>query len=162
MKKILWGLLSLTVFFSLGFILESSAAPQPASEDRPKPKAPLLPRITSVDQLVPFAKIVLQRDYIGQRLGWSIKGGERVLLTFTNSTHPMVREAFAQALRELNCPVDIVIRESRMPRWIRGSEEWADESIRLKKERLALDLNAIPEKKYPTCIGLPFVSRYKV
>ena len=49
------------------------------AENVPRPKAPLIPRITSVDQLVPFAKIVLKRDFIGQRLGWNIKGGERVL-----------------------------------------------------------------------------------
>ena len=149
MKKILCSFLGLTVFFSLGFFLESSAAPNPAAGDNPKPKAPFLPRITSVDQLVPFAKIVLQRDYIGQRLGWSIKGGERVLLMFNNTTHPLVREAFAQALREMNCPTDVVIREGRMPSWIRGTKEWADEALRLKRERLALDLNTIPTKTYP-------------
>jgi len=44
----------------------------------PQPRAPLIPKITSVDQLVPFAKIIVQNDYIGQRHGWSIRGGERV------------------------------------------------------------------------------------
>ena len=60
-------------------------------EDVPKPRAPLLPRITSAQQLVPFAKIILQRDYIGQRLGWSIKGGEKVLLIVNNLLTYMYR-----------------------------------------------------------------------
>ncbi len=149
MKKTLWVFLGLTVFLSLGFFLEPGTAARPAAEDIPKPSAPVLPRITSVDQLVPFAKIVLQRDYIGQRLGWSIKGGERVLLMFTTSTHPLVREAFIKALHELNCPVDVVIREGGMSRWVRGTKEWADEAMRLKRERLSQDLNTIPTQTYP-------------
>ncbi len=150
MKKTLWGLSSLTILFSLGFFFEPSSSSKPAADDLPKPQAPLLPRITSADQLVPFAKIVLQRDYIGQRLGWGIKGGERVLIMFSNTVHPLVREAFVKALHELNCPVDVVIRERQLVRWTRGTKEWADEALRLKRERLSQDLNTIPTKRYPS------------
>ena len=119
-------------------------------------RAPLVPRITSVDQLVPFAKIILQRDFIGQRLGWSIKGGERVLFKTSSSHHPWVTEAFIRALRELNCEIDIVIRDR--PFAMLGfdglggkqvsNEEWAKQVIDMIEDRLSQDFNKKPNKSY--------------
>jgi len=119
-------------------------------------RAPLVPRITSVDQLVPFAKIILQRDFIGQRLGWSIKGGERVLFKTSSSHHPWVTEAFIRALRELNCEVDVVIRDR--PFAMLGfdglggkqvsNEEWAKQVIDMIEDRLSQDFNKKPNKNY--------------
>jgi len=66
------GLLLLGGFVvSAGFIYtpESDSHLAYPFEEIPKSRAPLLPRITSAQQLVPFAKVFLQRDYIGQRLG---------------------------------------------------------------------------------------------
>src|SRR5438132_11753390 len=74
-------------------------------------RAPVIPRITSADQRGPWVKIIVQRDYIGQRLGWSIKGGEKVLYQVTGDIHPWVNEAFIKALRELGCYVDVIIRD---------------------------------------------------
>ena len=71
MKTKLIGLVILAVGSLASFSLQ---------EPVPRGRAPLIPRITSVDQLVPFAKIIVQRDYIGQRLGWSIRGGTGSLL----------------------------------------------------------------------------------
>jgi hypothetical protein len=121
-----------------------------------QPRAPLVPRITSVDQLVPFAKIILQRDFIGQRLGWSIKGGERVLFKTSSSHHPWVTEAFIRALRELNCEIDVVIRDR--PFAMLGfdglggkqvsNEEWAKQVIDMIEDRLSQDFNKKPNKSY--------------
>ncbi|MBI4483254.1 MAG: hypothetical protein HY652_10220 [Acidobacteria bacterium] len=110
--------------------------------DAPEPRAPLIPRITSVDQLVPFAKIIVQRDYIGQRLGWSVRGGERVLYETSSAVHPWVREAFIRALKDLGCSVDVVIRD-------RGGRQtdWK-EVARSTEERLASDLNKKPQKQF--------------
>jgi len=111
--------------------------------DAPAPRAPLIPRITSVDQLVPFAKLTLQRDYIGQRHGWRIEGGERVLYETSTLVHPWVREAFIRALKELGCKVDVVIRD-RTPR---DEQQWAKDVVRNMKERLSLDFNKRPETR---------------
>ena len=110
----------------------------------PQPRAPLIPKITSVDQLVPFAKIIVQNDYIGQRHGWSIRGGERVLYTVSSDMHPWVNEAFVRALRELGCSVDVLIRDR--PKY--DSAEWAGEIPQLIEERLSQDLNKKPDKRY--------------
>ena len=106
----------------------------------PKAKAPRLPRITSVDQLVPFAKIILQRDYIGQRLGWSIKGGEKVLLQLNSQVHPWVVQAFYRALKDLNCTVDVVVTDS-VPY---DQKAWAQQLTRIVERRLARDFNVPP------------------
>jgi hypothetical protein len=107
-------------------------------------KAPLIPRITSADQLIPFAKIILQRDYIGQRLGFSIKGGERVLYQVTADVHPWVNEAFIRALKDMGCSVDVVITENTKYTY----DQWFPEIPKLIEERLSMDLNQKPKKRY--------------
>ncbi len=124
------------------FVLAGPILKQVAAAEAPVPRAPLVPRITSVEQLVPFAKILLQRDYIGQRHGWSIRGGERVLLDTNSATHPLVREAFAQALRELGCEVDVMVRGRPRNRDDQAMGRIMAPRIR---ERLKLDLNTKPE-----------------
>ncbi len=149
------------LFLLVGFVVSAGFfyAPQGDShlaypfEEIPKPRAPLLPRITSAQQLVPFAKIILQRDYIGQRLGWSIKGGERVLLIVNNRIHPWVVEALTTALYELKCPVEVIFQERKLVRWKSGTQEWADEALRLIEQRLSEDLNTPPDKQYPSWSG---------
>lgn len=141
--------LALVLVFSLGASVASAA---PAANDQaPKPRAPKLPRITSVDQLVPFAKIILQRDYIGQRLGWSIKGGERVLFQVGMDTHPWVLEAFIRALKELNCIVDVVIRDGETPGY--DQKAWAKELTRRLQKRLSMDFNTPPPPEERTGWG---------
>lgn len=124
-------------------LLGSNVVSGVLGQGTPKARAPLVPRITSVDQLVPFAKVIIQRDYIGQRLGWSVRGGERVLYETSRTVHPWVREAFIKALKELNCTVDVVVLDE--PR--RGDTDW-EEVVRLTEERLALDLNTRPSKRF--------------
>jgi hypothetical protein len=107
-------------------------------------KAPVIPHITSADQLVPFAKIIVQRDYIGQRLGYSIKGGERVLYQVTGDVHPWVNEAFVRALKELGCSVDVVIRDNPKITY----DEWYAQIPAMIQERLTMDLNERPKKRF--------------
>ncbi len=138
----------------IGLILATFAGLAPtlqAQQEMTQARAPLVPRITSVDQLVPFARLVLQRDFIGQRLGWNIKGGERVLFSTSSRAHPWVTEAFIRALRELNCEVDVVVRDRPMAVLgfgDTGNEEWAGQVINMMKERLDQDFNKKPEKRY--------------
>ncbi len=134
---------ALLFFALLGvFVFAGPVVKQVAAAEAPAPRAPLVPRITSVEQLVPFAKILLQRDFIGQRHGWSIRGGERVLLDTNSATHPLVREAFAQALKELGCEVDVMVR---------GRPRNRDDQVLGRimapriRERLKRDLNTKPE-----------------
>ena len=135
--------ISSLLFSLLGFFLFSSAfLRQATAAEAPTPRSPLVPRITSAEQLVPFAKIILQRDYIGQRHGWSIRGGERVLLDTNSATHPLLREAFAQALKELGAEVDVMVRGR--PR-NRDDAVLGREVAPLIRERLKLDLNTKPE-----------------
>jgi hypothetical protein len=107
-------------------------------------RAPIVPHITSPDQLVPFAKIIVQRDYIGQRLGYSIKGGEKVLYQVTADVHPWVNEAFIKALKELGCWVDVVIRDN--PRVTH--DEWYAQIPKMIEERVSMDLNTKPKKRF--------------
>ena len=156
MIGLLVGLLLLGSFLvsaGLSYTLQSDSHLAYPFEEIPKPRAPLLPRITSSQQLVPFAKIILQRDYIGQRLGWSIKGGERVLLIVNNRIHPWVVEALTTALFELKCPVEVIVQEQKLVRWRNGTPEWAEEALRLMEERLSKDLNTSPGKPYPSWVG---------
>ena len=146
--RVLWTLAAVAL---LGVFLQPALVAESPDSEIPAPRAPLVPRITSVDQLVPFAKILVQRDYIGQRLGWGIKGGERVLFLGSQNMHPWVVEAFVRALKELNCTVDVLLRDR--PPFKVGSQEWADEALRLMKMRLSEDFNQVPEKRYPSWGG---------
>ena len=114
----------------------------------PEPRGPLVPKITSVDQLIPFAKIIIERDFIGQRHGWSVKGGERILYESTTRQHPMVRDAFIQVLKDKGALVDVVIYD-RPPT---DDREWAKGVVRRTRERLALDFNKPPPRQAPNGI----------
>jgi hypothetical protein len=122
------------------------AARPAALDDTPPPRGPVIPRITSVDQLVPWAKIVIQRDFIGQRHGWAVRGGEKVLYETTTAQHPMVREAFIKALKDMGCSVDVVILDRAGGD---GETTWSRDAVKRVKERLALDFNKRPPDDPP-------------
>ena len=136
----------------LFFLLAQNLHHRVSAADITAPRAPLVPKIENVDQLVPFAKIILQRDYIGQRMGWSIRGGERVVLETSTKVHPLVREAFTKALWDLNCQVDVILHGQRRQHdgWDSkgASEQWAKNIVRMAKERLSMDFNSNPGKGY--------------
>jgi hypothetical protein len=130
------------VLFLVSAVLVALLETGPAAQNNaPEPRGPIVPRITSVDQLVPWAKIIIQRDFIGQRHGWAIKGGERVLYEITSAQHPMVREAFIRALKDMGCTVDVVIYDRSGGD---GETTWSKDTIKRLKERLALDFNTPP------------------
>jgi len=151
MRDIICVLWASMVAVLMSVSLHSFLAAESPDSEIPMSRAPLVPRITSVDQLVPFAKIIVQRDYIGQRLGWSIKGGERVLFLGSQTMHPWVVEAFVRALKELNCTVDVLLRDR--PPFKVGTQEWADEALRLMEMRLSEDFNQVPKTRYPSWGG---------
>src|SRR3990170_4605182 len=78
----------------------------------PAPRYPKVPNITSVEQLMPYARFVVSNSgdkTIVMRPGYGIKGGERVLIRVSDDNDPMVIEAFRRAFVEKNCTVDILI-----------------------------------------------------
>ncbi len=77
----------------------------------PAPRYPKIPRITTVEQLMPYARYIAVKTgdkTVVMRPGYGIKGGERVLILLTAPADPLVLEAFNRAFEEKNCIVDIV------------------------------------------------------
>ena len=95
----------------------------------PAPRYPKIPNITSVEQLMPYARYVVSKrgdKTIVMRPGYNIQGGERVLMQMTNTTDPLVVEAFRRAFVEKNCRVDIIVLQtpkSEMQGEIDGADE---------------------------------------
>ena len=77
----------------------------------PAPRYPKIPDITTVDQLMPYARFIVAKPgdkTIVMRPGYGIQGGERVLMALSNNTDPLVVEAFRRAFLEKNCKVDVL------------------------------------------------------
>lgn len=77
----------------------------------PAPRYPKIPDITSVDQLMPYARYIVAKrgdKTIVMRPGYGIQGGERVLMLMNDTTDPLVVEAFRRALVEKGARVDIL------------------------------------------------------
>lgn len=78
-----------------------------------EPKAPPIPRITSVDQLMSNVRHIVTRSVPrDQRAGYNLKGGEKVLFVVDSNYDPMVVEAFVKGFKEKNCVVDVLNRDS--------------------------------------------------
>ncbi|MBI2819834.1 MAG: hypothetical protein HYX73_07630 [Acidobacteria bacterium] len=78
----------------------------------PAPRYPKIPDITTVDQLMPYARFIVSKagdKTIVMRPGYGIQGGERVLMAMNETTDPLVIEAFRRAFVEKNCKVDVLI-----------------------------------------------------
>ncbi|MBI2819325.1 MAG: hypothetical protein HYX73_05030 [Acidobacteria bacterium] len=78
----------------------------------PAPRYPKIPNITTVDQLLPYARFIVAKPgdkTVVMRPGYGIQGGERVLMLMNDQTDPLVIEAFRRAFIEKNCKVDVVI-----------------------------------------------------
>jgi hypothetical protein len=114
----------------------------------PTPRYPKVPDITTVEQLLPYARRIATRPmpYTGdQRPGYGLKGGEKVLFITDSDVDPLVVEAFMRVLRdELKCKVDVVQEQgkkslyrtadlmkvlvrSKPAAWMLGGPEWTEE-----------------------------------
>ncbi|MBI4481274.1 MAG: hypothetical protein HY652_00145 [Acidobacteria bacterium] len=89
--------------------LRFSVSAEPPAVDYLKPKAPLVPKITSVDQLMSNVRHIIERNVPrDQRAGYNIKGGEKVLMIMYSHYDPMIVEAFIKGFKEKNCTVDVI------------------------------------------------------
>ncbi|MBI4483631.1 MAG: hypothetical protein HY652_12170 [Acidobacteria bacterium] len=115
----------LTVFILLGSLLagvlwlelRTAASPEPDTLGYPAPRYPKIPRITSVEELLPNAKIIIQRPmpYSGNQFpGYEVKGGEKILFVVSRALDPLVIEAFERGFKELNCTVDTLITDATL------------------------------------------------
>ncbi|MCS6805226.1 MAG: hypothetical protein RMM98_01660 [Acidobacteriota bacterium] len=90
----------------------SQAAPALPALDYPAPRYQKIPDITTVEQLLPYVRHVVQRPmpYTGdQRPGYGLKGGEKVLFVTDSDVDPLVFQAFMRVLRdEMHCQVDVL------------------------------------------------------
>ncbi|HET9531246.1 MAG TPA: hypothetical protein VFQ92_12890, partial [Blastocatellia bacterium] len=93
-------LVTVTLLICWPNILPSQATEKPLTDDRqayPAPRYPAVPNITTVDQLLPYVRRIVERPmpYTGdQRPGYGIKGGEKVLFVTDSDVDPLVIEAF--------------------------------------------------------------------
>ncbi|MBI4482725.1 MAG: hypothetical protein HY652_07535 [Acidobacteria bacterium] len=117
-----------------GWVSAGPAGPLPGY---PKPRYPAVPQVNSVDDLVPNAKVIVTRNmpYSGNQFpGWEIKEGETVLFVVSSSLDPWVVDAFVQAMRDLNCRVDLLVQGAGIGRGQVNPDDWAPSSMRRKLE----------------------------
>lgn len=81
----------------------------------PAPRYPKVPRITTVEQLMPYARFIVSKQgdkTIIMRPGYNIHGGEKVLIRTDDTTDPLVVEAFRRAFLEKGARVDVMVFQS--------------------------------------------------
>ncbi|MBI4445531.1 MAG: hypothetical protein HY645_06425 [Acidobacteria bacterium] len=89
----------------------------PPKANYPAPRYPKIQKITSVEQLMPYVRHIIERKGAEHmNVGFNIKGGEKVLFIAQSSWDPLVVEAFVRGLREKNCLVDVIIQQSKAAR----------------------------------------------
>jgi hypothetical protein len=115
--------------------------------DYPAPRYPKIPDITTVEQLLPYVRRVVQRPmpYSGdQRPGYGLRGGEKLLFVTDSDIDPLVVQAFLRVLRdEMKCKVDFfqeqgkramfrtpdlmrILVRSQPAAWMLGGPEWTE------------------------------------
>ena len=104
------------VVASIMFFLVSSVVVLPQTPQEalglPAPRVYENPKITTVEELMPYARTVITREeWTTQWPGLQVKGGETVLFIVDTRTDPLVTEAFLRAFREKGCRVDLIVRE---------------------------------------------------
>ena len=94
-----------------GFSWFLEAQEQSTGMQYPEPRYPKIPKITSVEQLMPAARTLVAKEMtagITQRPVYAVKEGERVLLWLNYNVDPLVVEALKRALEERNAHVDLI------------------------------------------------------
>ena len=120
----------------------------PPAFDYPAPRYPKIPNITTVEQLLPYVRRIVQRPmpYTGdQRPGYSLKGGEKILFVIDSDVDPLVLQAFMRVLRdEMKCKVDMfeeqgkkrmyktpelmkILVDATPAAWMLGGPDWTEE-----------------------------------
>lgn len=155
MPKTVWTCLLVIILVVIDSVPCSPASGEAADAKfaYPAPRYPEIPEITRLEQLLPYARHIIERPmpYSGdQRPGFGVKGGERILFVTDSNIDPLVLEAFLRVLRdEKKCQVDVFqqqggrhilrtgevmkrIVDSKPAAWMLGGPAWVDEAA--KKE----------------------------
>jgi len=77
----------------------------------PQPKMPKVERITDVQQLMPMARVMVNREEVSMYDGWLINPGQKVLFINDATSDQLVVEALAEAAREKGAHVTIITLE---------------------------------------------------
>lgn len=90
------------LLIGFGSLADIYSAELKASSDYLTPRNPQVPKVTSVEQLLPNARLYVRgADQGSQKPALALKGGEKVLLIWDNTMDPLVLEALTRAIREL-------------------------------------------------------------
>ncbi len=87
--------------FSLGLVLTLVGLAWTAEPDYLKPRVPNLPKVTSVEPLLPNARIYVKSTDYGLKNGAGIKQGEKVVIVYDKSVDSLVVQALETAIREI-------------------------------------------------------------
>lgn len=117
MRSFVLSLSSVLGAIALLFSLEAGLLTRSFGQkpEYPAPRYPKIPKITSVEELLPYARYIVSkpRDRSNvMRPGYGIKGGEKVLVLVNSTVDPLVLEAFFRAFKEKNCVVDQLIMDN--------------------------------------------------
>lgn len=74
----------------------------------PSSRQPKEARITSVEQLLPAARMIVRREPYGMMSGWNLKPNERVLMVLDKTNDPLVVEAFIKAIEEIGAKLTLI------------------------------------------------------
>src|SRR3989304_1789873 len=77
----------------------------------PQPKMPKVEKITNVQQLMPMARVMVDREDASMFEGWGIKKGQKVLFINDTTSDQLVVEALSTAAREKGAHVTIITLE---------------------------------------------------
>ena len=94
--------------------------------DLPSPRAPQRQRVTSVDQLLPNARLLVRRPFswmVGGQYGLGLKKGEK-LLVMAADMDPLIAEAVAMAADEIGVKADVMSRDTSAIVARRGRNEF--------------------------------------
>jgi len=84
------------------------AFPQSAEQSARPARQPKAPSITSVEQLLPAARMIVRRKEYGMMSGWDVQPGKKILMVIDKTNHPLVVEAFTVALEEVGAKVTLI------------------------------------------------------
>lgn len=91
-----------SLFLSITMVTLGGPAVFAQEEADMTPRSPTFPEITSVEQIMPHARLYARGRNLGGMLpALELKGGERVLLVTDSTIDPLVSEALTRAIREV-------------------------------------------------------------
>lgn len=99
--------IALALALTSGQLLSSSAQ---QGTELPSPREPKRAQITSVEQLLPNARLIIKRErkIADGIIGAGVKPGEKILILADSSWDPLVVEALCIAIKEVGAEVNVI------------------------------------------------------